>query len=224
MVSISFIPSDGLLFDHFCLSQPDFTVFLQHLGIASVNVGYSRKRTDPVYHYHSIYDSAYWMDKFGDPTFSRHVAVAKVMGLATLRLADSLILPINLTSYAKELAFYSKKVHILVASLSSEVKDSLGLKALDEAIQVVQDSTYSLKMEIEGIEMALDSVRRVGGGKEKEMKRLMKSVRSVNKRLREFESGFIDVQGLPGRKWYRSLVVAPGRYLGYGTTFCLHRS
>lgn len=164
------------------------------------------------------------MDKFGDPTFSRHVAVAKVMGLATLRLADSLILPINLTSYAKELAFYSKKVHILVASLSSEVKDSLGLKALDEAIQVVQDSTYSLKMEIEGIEMALDSVRRVGGGKEKEMKRLMKSVRSVNKRLREFESGFIDVQGLPGRKWYRSLVVAPGRYLGYGTTFCLHRS
>lgn len=57
-------------------SGSDFTVFLQYLGIASSNVGYARKRTDPgasflrfcpllanapaVYHYHSIYDSAYW--------------------------------------------------------------------------------------------------------------------------------------------------------------------
>lgn len=78
-------------------SSADFTVFLQHLGVASVNVGYSRKSTDPTYHYHSIYDSAYWMDTFGDPTFSRHVAVSKVLGLATMRLADSLILPLNVT-------------------------------------------------------------------------------------------------------------------------------
>lgn len=50
-----------------------------------------------VYHYHSIYDSADWMDTFGDSTFERHVVVAKVLGLATLRLADSMILPINVT-------------------------------------------------------------------------------------------------------------------------------
>lgn len=38
--------------------------------------------------------------------------------------------------------------------------------------------------------------------------RLLKQIRSLNHRLKGFESGFIDPEGLPGRKWYRSLVVA----------------
>lgn len=78
-------------------SGSDFTVMLQHLGLASANVGFSRKSTDPVYMYHSSYDSAAWMDRFGDTNFKRHDAIARVLGLTALRLADSIILPINVT-------------------------------------------------------------------------------------------------------------------------------
>lgn len=175
------------------------------------------------------------MDTFGDSTFSRHIAVSKVLGLATLRLANSLILPLNLTSYSSELGYYSSKIHALVASLPSCQENKLGLSALDKAIQSVQTSTGSLQIEIESIETRLDHLSSIssthhGEDKreghhhhkgEKKIIKLMKEIRIVNKKLREFESGFIDVEGLPGRKWYRSLVVAPGRDLGYGQSLSL---
>ncbi|CAD6890766.1 unnamed protein product [Tilletia laevis] len=87
-------------------SGSDFTVFLQHLGIASSTIGYSSTGDSPVYHYHSNYDSFAWMDKFGDTTFARHTSIAKLLGLVTLRSASDLFLPINITAYATELQSY----------------------------------------------------------------------------------------------------------------------
>ena len=43
-------------------SGSDFTVFLQRLGIASLNFGFGGTLSDPVYHYHSIYDSQRWQE------------------------------------------------------------------------------------------------------------------------------------------------------------------
>ena len=59
--------------------------------------------------YHSIYDNEYWMEKYGDPGFGRHVVSAKVLGLVLLRMADSLIIPLNVTQYATELTDYKNK-------------------------------------------------------------------------------------------------------------------
>lgn len=50
-----------------------------------------------VYHYHSNFDSFAWMEKFGDPTFERHVVVSKILGLTALRLIEDLVLPLNTT-------------------------------------------------------------------------------------------------------------------------------
>lgn len=87
-------------------SGSDFTPFLQHLGIASLDQGFSGTLGDAAYHYHSIYDSERWIELYGDPGFHRHVAVAKHMGLTALRLIDSIILPLNTTQYAFELGVY----------------------------------------------------------------------------------------------------------------------
>jgi N-acetylated-alpha-linked acidic dipeptidase len=32
--------------------------------------------------YHSIYDSEYWMERYGDPGFHRHVKLAKVRAVS----------------------------------------------------------------------------------------------------------------------------------------------
>ncbi len=199
-------------------SGSDFTVFLQYLGIASGNVGFGRTSTDPVYHYHSIYDSAHWMDKFGDPSFARHVAVAKIMGLGLLRLSNELILPINATSYAGELGYYAQKVHAIAADLSSSARDSLDLPALDKAVQSVQLATASLDIEATLVLDEIDRLHKSFPPNLTKLKEALLKVRSINKRLQHFEGGFIDEEGLVGRAWYRSLVVAPGRYLGYGAT------
>ncbi|EGG04634.1 glutamate carboxypeptidase [Melampsora larici-populina 98AG31] len=87
-------------------SGSDFTPFLQHVGIASADAGFGPADGDPVYHYHSIYDSTYWMEKFGDPGYKRHLAVARLLGLVTLRFAESKVLPIDLKAYGKALKGY----------------------------------------------------------------------------------------------------------------------
>ncbi|ELU41729.1 vacuolar protein sorting-associated protein 70 [Rhizoctonia solani AG-1 IA] len=84
-------------------SGSDYTVFLQRLGIASSDEAFSGTSQSAVYHYHSIWDSQTWMEKYGDPgQFSqgtRHVAIAKHLGLVLLRLADSIVLPLNTPNF-----------------------------------------------------------------------------------------------------------------------------
>ncbi|KAG9317371.1 hypothetical protein JVU11DRAFT_1570 [Chiua virens] len=87
-------------------SGSDYTVFLQRLGVASSDQGFSSTPTDPPYHYHSVYDSQMWQEIYADPGFHRHVALAKTLGLLTLRLSDSIILPLNTTEYAFQLESY----------------------------------------------------------------------------------------------------------------------
>ena len=71
-----------------------------------MNPGFGGTPFDAVYHYHSIYDSQRWQEEYADPGFSRHAAIAKLLGLLTLRLSDSIILPLNTTQYALELDDY----------------------------------------------------------------------------------------------------------------------
>ena len=54
-------------------SGSDYTIFLQRIGIAITNGGFGSTLSDPVYHYHSVFDSHPWQEKFGDPGFHRHV-------------------------------------------------------------------------------------------------------------------------------------------------------
>lgn len=174
------------------------------------------------------------MDKFGDPTFGRHVAVAKVLGIATLRLADSLILPINVTgssshwtvalaiqltvfraAYATELSYYVSKVRDL-PSFTSHIEDTIHLSNLDDAVSLVQHAAAAIDAEIEAVEADLAKFAFPPTTALPCLRKLMKKVRSINKRLQAFEGGFITDEGLPQRPWYRSRAVAPGRYLGYG--------
>ncbi|THH13793.1 hypothetical protein EW146_g6464 [Bondarzewia mesenterica] len=115
-------------------SGSDFTVFLQRLGVASMDHGFGSSLSDPVYHYHSVFDSERWQELYGDPGFVKHVAVAKHFGLLTLRLADTIILPINTTHYAFELESYLDKVEEL-ATASSVLTDLAPLRAAITSLQ-----------------------------------------------------------------------------------------
>ncbi|KIO12583.1 hypothetical protein M404DRAFT_124942, partial [Pisolithus tinctorius Marx 270] len=124
-------------------SGSDYAVFLQRLGIASSDQGFGYTPTDAVYHYHSIYDSQAWQERYGDPGFHRHVAVAKNLGLIMLRLADSIVLPLNTTQYAVELDSY-----VDLVEESAPNRDVLPkLDKLRKAISKLQKSSLKLDME-----------------------------------------------------------------------------
>ena len=173
--------------------------------------------------YHSVYDSQTWMDRFGDPGFHRHVAIAKVdarnydirichpaelsvqiLGLAALRAVDADILPLNVSAYACELGTYATDLRSLVGSPSASLDVALG--SLDSAISAVKRATTALDNEV----AALKLLPSRHGCSHK--------AHSINRRLRQFELGFLSDEGLPGRQWYRHLIVAPGLWLGYGAS------
>ncbi|TFY80907.1 hypothetical protein EWM64_g3104 [Hericium alpestre] len=117
-------------------SGSDYTVFLQRIGIASADSGgFGSTLSDAVYHYHSIFDSEPWMERYGDPGFVKHVAVAKNLGLQALRIANSIVLPLNTTHYAFELEAYLDKVEELAAT-SSVTPNFVPLRASIKTLQI----------------------------------------------------------------------------------------
>ncbi|ORY34010.1 hypothetical protein BCR39DRAFT_518112 [Naematelia encephala] len=123
-------------------SGSDFTSFLQRYGVASGSMEFQYAPKDPTYHYHSIYDSFTWQDKFMDPGFHKHTDVAKVIGVVLLRLSDSLLLPLNTTQYSIELGSYLKKVEKVASVLG--FSKSLDLTSLGESIDNLIAASLSL--------------------------------------------------------------------------------
>ncbi|KAJ3930452.1 MAG: Zn-dependent exopeptidase [Lentinula lateritia] len=126
-------------------SGSDYTIFLQRIGVASMNHGFSSTLNDAVYHYHSVYDSELWEETYADPGFHRHVAVAKHLGLVALRLAGSVVLPLNTTHYAYELESYLDKVEALALAQSTEIE--IDLSPLRNSVHSLQAASQALDYE-----------------------------------------------------------------------------
>ena len=104
-------------------SGSDYTAFLDHLSIASLNLGFAGDGSANGV-YHSIYDSYYWYTHFSDGDFSHTAALSRVMGTALLRLADADILPFEFGSTANTLARYVDELQ----KLSDDAKAGVDLK------------------------------------------------------------------------------------------------
>jgi N-acetylated-alpha-linked acidic dipeptidase len=114
-------------------SGSDFTAFQDFAGIPSVHIGFDAGYK-AVYHYHSNYDSFHWMEKFGDPGFVYHKAMAQILGLMTAKLAEMPVIPFMATDYAKALDSYVKKVEDkLDAALHlPQVEEDLSVLAIND--------------------------------------------------------------------------------------------
>ncbi|KAI9574759.1 hypothetical protein HD554DRAFT_2232863 [Boletus coccyginus] len=222
-------------------SGSDYTVFLQYIGVASSQAGFSATLHDPVYHYHSIFDSQHWQEVYGDPGFSRHVAIAKHIGLQVLRLSGDIILPFNTTHYSLELQSYLDRVEQLIVTSPLKVD----LTSLRQSIHALQAASMRLDTEKAEAEVKLRTILRKLKKRQAFVRKLyrkprkcicklakyigmefprrpllkaMKRVQVANHKLIAFERGFISKEGIKDREWYKHLGVAPGKWLGYGAT------
>jgi N-acetylated-alpha-linked acidic dipeptidase len=172
-------------------SGSDYTPFLQHLGVASTDMGFSGDYGV----YHSAYDSFYWMDQFGDPEFKYHVAAAQVWGTLAMRLASADGLSFDYTDYANQIRDYFAEAF----RLARIRKISLDEKSVNEAVS-------DFAKEAERVEKSRqDAIR------DSDRSRLNK----INDALVQTERQFIEPKGLRGRAWYKHQIYAPGFYTGY---------
>ncbi|KAE7998641.1 hypothetical protein FH972_003166 [Carpinus fangiana] len=166
----------------------DFAAFVQHVGIPATAMFFGGGY--PVYH--SMYDDFIWMQKFGDPMFHRHVAVASVWGLVALWLADEEFLPYNYLSYARELQTYTKDLKV-------EISDkNISLTPLFKSIEELQKAAATVINQRKAIE------ERKGWPSIWNKDHL--KVRELNDRLMMAERAFTDQDGLSQRSWYKHLV------------------
>ncbi|KAG0177169.1 hypothetical protein DFQ28_007695 [Apophysomyces sp. BC1034] len=175
----------------------DYAGFFHHVGVSSISFGFNGPRGV----YHSIYDSIYWMENFGDPTFEYHQTITRIWGLLALRLSSDIVLPLYPSSYGKELAYY--------ATLVETEQGCLRLPVLQTAVD-------GLRHESNKFDKDLDKLRSKAEQKHKGRK-LRKQVAKANEQLLQFERAFIDANGLLSRPWYKHTVYAPSLWDGYGS-------
>jgi N-acetylated-alpha-linked acidic dipeptidase len=207
-------------------SGSDYTPFLQHLGIASLNLGFGGESGGGSYH--SIYDSFEHYTRFSDGDFKYGVTLAKVCGHAVLRMADAETLPFEFTNFAETVSGYSGEVIKLADTMRDETKTMNNLIS-SGMLKAVQDPTEvfivpkakedvpnldfgSLKNAIKKLEdSARDYQKAVGDERLKPATR-----KALNELLYRSERTLLRNEGLPRRDWFKHQIYAPGFYTGYG--------
>ncbi|HJQ21921.1 MAG TPA: transferrin receptor-like dimerization domain-containing protein, partial [Gemmatimonadaceae bacterium] len=213
-------------------SGSDFTPFLQHAGVATLNVGFGGEDGGGIYH--SIYDDFYWYTHFSDTSFVYGKALAQVVGSMVMRLADAELLPFAFTNLAETAKGYLGELQRLRDTRADQIAERN--KELDEGVYTatldpheptvapprqdpppylnfapVQNGIDALQKAADDYERAVQQAQENGGAS-----LARASIASVNAKLIQAERAMLSDAGLPSRPWYKHLLYAPGLYTGYG--------
>jgi N-acetylated-alpha-linked acidic dipeptidase len=211
-------------------SGSDYTPFLQHNGVASLNLGFGGEDETGIYH--SIYDDFYHYTKFQDTDFIYGRTLAQTMGTAIIRLADADVLPFEYTNLSETVSTYLKELQDLLKQRADEIRErnrqiedgvfaavndprrpqvlpareevppALNFAPLENAATALNASALQYQKALAAAKPRLAGNRTL--------------VQSINARLIQSERRLLDPAGLPGRAWFRHLLYAPGFYTGYG--------
>jgi N-acetylated-alpha-linked acidic dipeptidase len=181
-------------------SGSDYTAFIDHLGIASLNLGFGGEGEGGVYH--SIYDSFAWYTRFADTTFEYERALAQTMGSSVMRLADAPVLPFEFLDFSDTISKY-------VTELEKLAKESKPPQTIDLA--PLKEAAAGLKQSAERYQAAIG--KQSAGGK---LNLDAAQLTSLNQILFQTERRMTNKDGLPRRPWFKHEIYAPGMYTGYG--------
>jgi N-acetylated-alpha-linked acidic dipeptidase len=212
-------------------SGSDYTPFLQHLGIASIDLTYAGESDDAGI-YHSQYDTFEHYERFGDPSFAYGIALAQTAGHLVLRVADADVLPLQFASEAETLDGYVHELHQL-ADERREQTQRLTELTQARVFELAADPTRPIGppeaqtdvpyLDFSPLDNAAVRLKRAARAYDQAYgdvagKGLTLSVAQRAKldgTLQGLEQTLTSEQGLPGRPWYRHLIYAPGVYTGY---------
>ncbi|HYT70637.1 MAG TPA: transferrin receptor-like dimerization domain-containing protein [Gemmatimonadales bacterium] len=213
-------------------SGSDFTPFLQHAGVASLNLGFGGEDDGGIYH--SIYDDFKWYTTFDDTSFVYGRALAQTAGTAVMRLADAEVLPFDFTGLAETVGRYAREVEKLLKEKQDEVRERnrqidegvfTGTADPREAYVPPAKEDVPPYLSFAPLDNAVDALTRAANRYDKALADAQANGgaalakpdgRALNGTLRQAERGLTSPDGLPRRPWYRHQVYAPGFYTGYG--------
>jgi len=206
-------------------SGSDYTPFIQHAGIASLNLGYGGENSGG--EYHTIYDTYTHYKRFKDPELAYGVTLAKTAGRIVLRLANADVLPFEFQQWHATISGYLEEIMKYCEEQRASVKkhnELLGKNAFEIAADPTQSFTNPPKKEtvpfldfspiqnqLATLKITVDALAPADFATLPENK-----LELLNKALMKTEQALTDSDGLPRRNWYKHQIYAPGFYTGYG--------
>jgi len=188
-------------------SGSDYTAFLDHLGIPALDVGFSGHYGV----YHSVYDNFHWMESQGDPEFLTHTQAARLYTALVMRAAGADVLPLTFTPYAEALReslddlrrMVERKARAATADRNKPPFRFQGVAKLAQAIARFEEQAKSLDRRAADLTAESDvSTERLS---------------RFNDALSRVERAFLLKDGLPGRRWFKHAIYAPGLTTGYAS-------
>jgi N-acetylated-alpha-linked acidic dipeptidase len=210
-------------------SGSDYTVFLDHLGVAALNLGYGGEG-DSGGVYHSVYDSFDHYTRFVDPDFAYGIALAQTGGRAVLRFANAEVLPYAFSNFSDSVGKYVHEVAELADDMREESKEK-NRRIADKTFVAVFDPTepYVVPTPDEPVPFLnfaplqnafsrlQESARKYDAASRANGSKLSaQTQQALDQALMQTERAMVREQGLPRRPWFKHQIYAPGFYTGYG--------
>ncbi|MGF6845122.1 N-acetylated-alpha-linked acidic dipeptidase [Chitinophaga sp. W3I9] len=199
-------------------SGSDYSSFLQHLGVPSLDFGFGGE--DAGGEYHSIYDSYDDYTRFKDPGFNYGVALSQTAGHTALRVANTVTLPFDYRKLYETVNGYVNELTELTSSLreSTAIDNQL---IRDRKYQLTTDTAKHLspplpKTEVPYLDFSPLQNALTGLDTVTASLATRKLSSTANKALYQGEQQLLNDAGLPARNWYKHTLYAPGFYTGYG--------
>ena len=212
-------------------SGSDYTAFIDHLGIASLDLGFGGEDHGGVYH--SVYDDFYWYTHFSDTDFVYGKALAQTAGTMLMRFADADLLPYDFTDFADTMHTYATEVKKLLSDTREEIRtrnDAIDQHLYDFAsdprhplrappkqavppflnFAPLENALSTLDKSAQRYSKAIESFAKKNDGANSE------NLTALNALLIQTERRLTNSDGLPHRPWFKNLIYAPGFYTGYG--------
>ncbi len=212
-------------------SGSDYGAFLQHDGVAALNLGFGGEDGGGIYH--SIYDDFYWFTHFSDTDFVYGRALAQTAGTAVMRLADADLLPFEygnfsdtMQTYVKELKTLAQKSRDEIIERNRELEEGVFAAMIDPRVKSVPPTKEAVPpfLNFAPLDNATESLVRASAEYKKVLEKVTAnggaaiakaSLTEANRALAESEHKLTLEEGLPGRPWFKHFVDAPGQYTGY---------
>ena len=207
-------------------SGSDFSSFLQHLAVPSLDLGYGGE--DNGGDYHSIYDSYDNYIRFKDPGFYYGVALSQTAGRTALRMANADVLPFDFRHLYTTVNDYTKELIDLLQQTkeNTEIENQL-IRSNDYTLAADPTKTFIVPkakdevpyLDFSPLQNALSSLQKSSDSLSKAWNKAVTinaDHDALNKALYQAEQQLLTTNGLPRRGWYKHSLYAPGFYTGYG--------
>jgi len=210
----------------------DYAPFLDHAGVAALNIGFGGEGQGGIYH--SIYDDFYWYTHYGDPDFVYERALAQLGGTMTLRIADADLLPFDpaasadtVKRYVTELKNELRDKQDKIRERNREIEEGVFTATSDPTKKYVPPPKREMPpfLNFAPLENGVAAYERAAKRYRTAFLKLAEAnptvwdsaeLKTINQQLIQTERTFMTTEGLKERPWFKHQIYAPGAYTGYG--------